>query len=453
MLDVDIFDLDIQGKLPGLDIYTQISWCFHIQEDPSSHPSIIDILSNGLERLSASFPWVAGHIVKHHSDNSNIAIKVLPEDHLRLLTVKDLRNHPSAPTFDILKKTNFPMKMLDENLFAPRMTIPTPEEPSTLPVFLAQATFITQGLFLTFVGHHSAMDMTGQAQVIRLLSKACHNESFTDQELLSGNLHRRHLIPFLDESYKPGPELAHQLKQPDLKSEVHFVDVPSKCIWSYFSFDSSSFVALKELATRTITPSQSYISTDDTLTAFIWQSVARARSSRLATTATSTLARAVDVRRYLRVSPMHTGLLQNMTYHTSPVQDLIVSPLGNVASQLRAAIDPQTTDLEYRTRALATFLDRTTDKSVVSITASVDPSKDIMISSWSKVNGYELDFNLGLGYPESVRRPRFIPVEGLIYLMPKAPSGELAVAICLREEDLECLKVDEEFVKYGKYIG
>lgn len=76
-----------------------------------------------------------------------------------------------------------------------------------------------------------------------------------------------------------------------------------------------------------------------------------------------------------------------------------------------------------------------------------------MLSSWARENFYELDFDLGLGKPESVRRPKFFPVESLIYILPKRLDGELVVAVCLRDEDMERLRVDEEFAKYGKYIG
>jgi hypothetical protein len=36
--------------------------------------------------------------------------------------------------------------------------------------------------------------------------------------------------------------------------------------------------------------------------------------------------------------------------------------------------------------------------------------------------------------------------------MRRILDGEIAVAICLRDEDMERLKADEEFAKYGRYI-
>ena len=39
-------------------------------------------------------------------------------------------------------------------------------------------------------------------------------------------------------------------------------------------------------------------------------------------------------------------------------------------------------------------------------------------------------------------------------ILPKRLDGELStVAMCLRDEDMERLRMDEEFAKYKKYIG
>jgi hypothetical protein len=106
--------------------------------------------------------------------------------------------------------------------------------------------------------------------------------------------------------------------------------------------------------------------------------------------------------------------------------------------------------MKYNLIASATAQIRTRDKSANSL---VDRTKSIVMSSWSKVDCYEFDFNLGLGNPESVRRPKFSPVEGVVFLLPKALDGEIVAGFCLRGDDMEKLKVDKEFVKYGQYIG
>ncbi|KAE8370942.1 transferase family-domain-containing protein [Aspergillus caelatus] len=438
--------LNFLGQLPALRIYTQICLCFPFAA--SSDCEIVGSLEKGLETLSINFPWVAGQIVSEGSSHNNSGTtKIQALGKTPPLVVKDFRHDPNVPAMEDLRHADFPFRMLDENIIAPRTTLPGPDEDPISPAFLVQANFIHGGLVLTLVGHHSAMDMTGQGQVIHLLSKACRGDTFTELELESGNLVESHLIPLLDGSYGPGPELNRQIIRPGPPQPS--VPLP-RSTWSYFSFDKSSLVKLKLLAEQS--KDSEFISTDDALSAFVWQSVLRARLKRLSASHNTTLGRAVDVRKYFGIPPTYTGLMQNMVYHTDTIQDLLDKPLGIIASQLRTAIDPQTSSLQSRTRALATYIERLVDKSSISFGASFNPSTDIMISSWASVNCYELDFGFGLGKPEAVRRPQFTPFEGLIYFMPKRSDGEIAVALSLQEEDMARLAADEEFKKFGKYI-
>ncbi|KAJ6072290.1 hypothetical protein N7467_010375 [Penicillium canescens] len=64
-------------------------------------------------------------------------------------------------------------------MIAPRKTFV--EKPNSDPasLFLIQANIITGGLILTFVAQHNTMDMTGQAHIIHLFSKACRDEFYT----------------------------------------------------------------------------------------------------------------------------------------------------------------------------------------------------------------------------------------------------------------------------------
>jgi hypothetical protein len=140
-----------------------------------------------------------------------------------------------------------------------------------------------------------------------------------------------------------------------------------------------------------------------------------------------------------------------MTYHNSTLSQIANESLGATASRLRSELDRDR--LRKRTQALATYLHDHSDKSGVSLTADADPSTSIMLSSWAKVGCWEYDFGFGLGKPESVRRPRFEPFESLMYFMPKSPDGEVTAMISLRDEDMERLKADEAWTKYGQYIG
>ncbi|KAH0591653.1 hypothetical protein MHUMG1_10609 [Metarhizium humberi] len=451
--------LDIFGQQPRLNIHTQICLCFAVPSHVAQS-AIVSTLTSGLERLSASFPWVAGQVVVEGASAGNTGVfKIKELRDIPYLAVKDLRTDVSAPTMARLRQANFPMGMLGESVMAPRHTFPTADDMSRndpgSPVFLVQANFIVGGLVLTFLGQHQAMDMTGQGQMMRLLSKACHGESFTSDEKFSGNLQRQTVVPLLD-NYHGGPELARHLATPATAPNRNGLDdggEPARIVWESFSLDPTSLASIKSIAVETLPSGSSYVSTDDALSAFIWQSIMRARLPRLPPDTETTFARAVDVRSYVDVPATYTGIVQNMTYTTYTLQELVALPLGAIASRLRAALEPDTTILPFHTRALATYLHGQADKSHVSPVSSLRVSVDVIVSSWAKTDSYALDFNLGLGNPEAVRRPWFTPLQSFVYFMPRKGDGEMALAVCLAEEDMERLKADEQFTTYAMHGG
>ncbi|OJJ40855.1 hypothetical protein ASPWEDRAFT_56147 [Aspergillus wentii DTO 134E9] len=443
--------LDVLGHQPSLHkLYTQIC-CVYPIPDPSVHDHVTNTLRTGLDRLAEAFPWLAGHVLNQGADKDITGtFRIIPSDEIPLV-VKDLRRVPTAPTMDALREARYPFTMLDEQLIAPCMTINPPGTAiglvgDTGPVFAVQANFIDGGLILTFAGQHNTMDMTGQASIINLLSKTCSTQPFSEEELSIGNMDKSKIIPLLDDDWQPGSQLDHQMAKPLPQN----TQPRSKSTWGYVTFSAASLEALKSQAIQTKDPQTDFISTDDTVSAFIWKCLSRVRACRLEPKTPSTFARAIDARRYMGVPATYPGALSNMTYNTDSIDSLAQQPLGIIASNLRKELDQ---DLAYKTRALATFLHRCTDKAKILITASVDPSAGIMLSSWAKVNLYDLGFSLGFGRPETVRRPVFVPVESLMYIMPRSPEGELAVALCVRDEDWERLEVDEEWTRYARYVG
>ena len=444
--------LDILGEQAGLfKLYTQLCLCFRMN-DSSSRSDIINTLTQGLEKLTASYPWVAGQVVNSKPDHYRIA----PYENIPRLIVKD---DASLPTMEALRQSQFPFSMLDESLIAPMATLAAGTD-GPAPILLLQANFVKNGLLLTIVTQHNVMDMTGQAQIMHLLSKACHGEPFHPEELRTGNLERHNLIRLLDSSDPPLPELAHQTVRPTAtppipassRGQETTPDAP-ECLWTYFLFSGPCLADLKSLAMKSVDTTAGFVSTDDVLSAFIWQGVMKARLPRLNTAEKATFARAIDPRRYLGLPATYPGLIQNMVRSTYTLDQLLNEPLGKIASRLREAVDPNTADLGFATRALTTKFHLAEDKSIITVVANLDFGRDIMLSSWAKYGCYDLDFNLGLEKPEEVRRPGFTPVESLFYLMPKRPDGEIAAALCLRREDLERLKVDEGFMRYAVFVG
>ncbi|KAL1890121.1 hypothetical protein Sste5346_008413 [Sporothrix stenoceras] len=447
-------DIGVFGQQPGMQIYTQILYVF---DKTADRGSVISTLETGLARLVATFPWLGGQIVLSPKDNRRhfaplaggpppLVVKDVPEDIL---------------TYEALRASGYAIRLLDESVVAPRRTLPSPDEPAEMPVLLEQATFLKDGLFLTVVCHHAAMDMVGQTSVIEWLAKACRGEQFSEEELAVGNGDRIDAVDLLDVedpfSLIPEQVLPPPAATTDTKTEAAPPPPPPPVTsaWSYFNFSKAAVQALKDEATSTLPKDSTvpFVSTNDALSAFLWQSTLRARRQRLDASTPSTFARAIDVRRIMGVARNYPGLLQNMTIHTHPSSWVCDASLGEASSELRAAI-LQPDRLRERTRALATcFINHPDQANRLSFVGHVDPTAGgLMLSSWMTAPGITTDFGIG-GLPAAVRRPGFFPVESLAYLMPSDGDGTVAACICLREVDLALLTSDPAFTKYAQYVG
>ncbi|KAK7985776.1 trichothecene 3-O-acetyltransferase [Apiospora saccharicola] len=434
-------------------IFTQISLCYPMP-DASRIPAHLQTLNRGLKHLTASFPWLAGHVIRESAAVGNTGVfKIAPLDQAPRMVVKDLSRDPAMPSLQDLRRAGYPMNALDEDVVAPRRTSSGQPGERIAEVFQLQATVIKGGLVLTLLGQHQCMDGVGQGQVMRLLSKACRGEEFTEEELRSGNRDPADAIPLLDEStWRPGPELKYNTVHPLPTGNA---EERQTGVWCHFSFSKKSLLTLKRVATQGLPAATPYVSTDDALSALIWQSIVRARLPRLQEDSTVLFARSVDIRGHVDISATYPGFAQCMTYHDKfSIGQLVESPLGIVAADLRAAIAPETSTLAYDARSLATLVHRTPDKATVSLLGGdFDMTRDVMLNSWANQDAYYLDFGLGLGLPEAVRRPRFDAFQGLVYLLPKRPDGEVGAAVCLSEDDLQKLKDDRRFMQFARPVG
>ncbi|CRG90989.1 hypothetical protein PISL3812_08037 [Talaromyces islandicus] len=446
----DYFPLDILGQQPRINrLYTQITLCFELPgSGPEAEQNITSVLTKGIRKLSTSFPWTAGRVVKQ-----NTIFQILPLENHPGLVIKDCKHNMSLATWDTLKKAKFPFSMLEESVIAPCNTFAAATIPGLdLPVFIVQANFISGGLLLTINGQHGSMDMVGQVQVMRLLAKACRGDHFTDSEMLIGNMNRKSIIPLLD-SYMVEPSSDPQIADSNERNQpVQKEDKQSPIAWAYFVFFGTSLASLKSSAMATV-PANNFVSTDDVLSVFVWKAMTRARLPRFTAPniLKSTLSRNVDVRRYFSIPSTYPGLVTIATIHTYVMDTVMNESLGILANDLRSALDPES--LKYKTQALASQMSAAENTQKPGFVSGSIPELDVRLSSWAKETCYDLDF--GFGKPMAVRRPQFISGarEGLVYFLPRKPDGEIVVGICLREDDMERLKNDEEFINFGLYIG
>lgn len=442
--------LDIFGQNPRLSrLYTQLCFCFPLPDVPQRIEKITGHIQKASDTFTSTFPWVAGQVVR--ADEGTSAI--VPSEESLQIYVQDKRD--GLPTFKEYRNMDFPFKWLDEKNIASHSTLPDGKH-TTAPVLALQATFISGGMILTFSAQHNCMDMAGQCEMIRLFAKACHGRaSYATEELNTTNLPRKDIIPLLDDMPDRSQGSATQAPANN-SAQINESSAHAKAIWSYFLFSNTALSTLKSLAEKD--KQTEFISTDDALCAFLWKHITKSRLPRLTHipgSTQSTFERQVDVRKHLGLSTTYPGNAVYKTSTTHPVETIVSEPLGYLASALRASLSP-TPSLDYRARHDATKLHQKLQAGQLSAevaTRGKIPPMDIKMSSWAKEQCYDFDFGGELGKAEAVRRPSFEGWEGLAYLLPKARDGEIAAAVCLRDADLRKLREDEEFGRFGRYIG
>lgn len=205
-------------------------------------------------------------------------------------------------------------------------------------------------------------------------------------------------------------------------------------------FRAAALRELKELARpkaeretgAALTPAPpEWISTNDALTAFLWQSVTRARKPRLGSEEEVRLLRAMDGRRRLdpQVPEEYVGHLVVAAVDKVAV-GYAVDPknLAAIAGRLRWSMDGVD---DLHVRAMGTLLAGLEDKTTVDYSCKIDFSRDLVVSSWGELRLAEQAFGC-LGRPDWSRRPDFGPVEGCVYFVEKSRNGDYFIQCSCR---------------------
>lgn len=432
--------LDILGQQDSIRIYTQLTFCYSCEKGEIDVEFLSKTLRIGLDRLHKRLPYIGGEIIGKLNESR---IELL--DKPPLLVVKDLRKETNAllKTFKQLEELGFPSHLLDETVLCPKMTIPgsrneDEEKYKHDLVFLCQLSIIEGGILFTVLGEHAVMDMTGLSLINNLLSKTCKGEELSQEELNDAQINRT-LIPYNTNDFEPINKEAKEMYL--IENRIPFIPQPGA--WVSLNFSKDKLKELKLEVMKTI-PGNSFVSTDDCLCALIWKYIIKSRLYRLKENESHKLCRAVDSRKYIGASVNQMGLFVNMTFNRMPIKDVINIPLGGLAYKLRETLS--NSNIKESLKQLATGIYR---NEPYSISGELDITKDIQISSWSKMNkNSQLDFGFNLGCPKSVKRPSFVPFEGLVYFMPKLADGSICIMVSLRDEDLEHFRNNLELNPY-----
>ncbi|KAL1881272.1 hypothetical protein Daus18300_001124 [Diaporthe australafricana] len=449
---------DVLGQMTFLKTYIVIAYGLRTR---GGTDETTKALKDAAEKLVATFPWIAGHVVRQGSGPGKTGLATIvpypPGERTTPVIVKDARD--SSASLDDIMEAGGPMHLLDGDVLAFRKGLPDSYDDSeeAAPVLVIQANIIKGGTVLCFQGNHHAMDMNGLAHMMRLFSKALRGEPFSDDEVKHGNRERRNVIKLLGPEDKRA-DISNLVVKPASPGNPE-ANAPAPDVkWVYLHLDGPKLAELKAIAVASGAGegAEQWISTDDALTAFISQRITAARMKRMGEKPPQfTLCRAVNGRRYLEppLPKEYMGHMVTCTYTAVlPDSAIATSHLGVLARQIRADIlSIKSNDIE----SIATALHESDDKGALNYGASVNmASWDLMLSSFAGLGLNQIDFgNVLGGKPLFSKRPRFAPIEGLLYFMPRTDDGDVDVACCLRSEDIETLKKDAEFLKYGAYVG
>jgi len=444
--------LEIFGQNDVLSIMTPFVYIFPCDDSNPDISKLTDTLQSGLVQLTDAFPWTAGKIINtSRTETSSGVFRIASHDPTPNLVVKDWRNDSTAPTMAALVDSEVPCCMVKEEFFAPITVLRSGDEDRS-PLLQLQLSIITGGVVLSVMANHQAMDGTAQDQICYLLDKACNNILYTEEEIRIGNLERETIVDIFDDDWQPPLK---SMYRPNPSSEKQKTEANETTVeevrhhWIDILFGPSSLATLKSAISRDV--ESGFISTDDALTALIWQSLAKARLARYPPSVTTTIGRSVNPRKYLGIPATYPGYISNNAYSTYTLKDLAESSLSSIAVELRSKVSA-VTGIRDTTKEFATLLHRAVDKNTVNINATLDLDVDVIFSSWANMRGYQFDFGLGLGKPTYFRRMDHLGVPSLGFLLPKRPDGENILSICLRTDDLAILRSDPIFTTYGRFL-
>lgn len=450
---------DIIGQLPILKTFNHGLLGFEVADDASSsRERIVEALRAAEEKLTTSFPWLAGAVVNEGKETGNSGLyRIVPWPATATSANNIVRTKDATdllPSFQDLVKTKAPVSVLDAGILCPYPGFPakfqdSPENPE--PVMAIQATFVRGGLLLNFSAQHNAIDASGMMQVMHLFAMAMNQESYSPSMLKNGNRDRATVVPLL----APGEAVkdhSHLLLPEDFKPRPPPPPGgPPK--WAYFLFKRAAVPGIKALASQTegYDPSVPYITSNDALSAFYWKCLAsvRAHNGRPAD-ALAGFSRAIDCRRAMGLTIEYMG---HMVYHARThmtLRALAEAPVSTIACRLRRDLDERSDAASVR--SYATFIAGQPDKARVLYGGGLfDPDVDVGSSAVPNAEFFHA-FGGVLGKPAFARRPNLAPIPGCVYWMPS--EGEyLPVLVCLREDDLQGLRDHPDWREHAEFLG
>ena len=449
--DLDRYQ-DILGQLPMLQVYSHILYLFPMPEGVSKE-QIVHKLETVVTKVREEVPWMGARVINVGSKPGDSGLyKVIsvprPEN---IIDVRDLSN--VLPTYAEFKERKVPVSQIDPDLLTPvpgfpEKAIDSDENPAH--VVRLQVSFVQGGLIIDFCIEHNMADAGGHFGLVGLIAMTMRGEEFPKPLLEQINLDRRNLFALLGPD-EPTLDHSHH-KRPSITASDPLAR-PEPARYHILRFTADKLAKLKDMASQPegFDSDVPFISTDDALSAFLWQRLTMVRSQRFPPETRSRLSRAIDGRKALQIPPGYMGdVIHNVTTFMT-FGEITGSPLSTVASRLRKRLNECNTT--YHVRSFATFVAREPDKSTITYTGQFNPETDIGCSSVrGRASHLFPDFGV-LGRPDFIRRPPSVPFRSVLVFIPGNLDGDCDASVCLADSDLASLEQDPVWNEHVEYIG
>ncbi|PLB51635.1 transferase family protein [Aspergillus steynii IBT 23096] len=444
---------DVIGQLPILKSYTHVLLCFPLPEDQRA--SILESLESAAHTVVSALPFLSGRVINEGAGPQTSGVfKVarFPQqespDH-RFVRIEDRSS--ACPPYQELLAAHGPSSMLPGYLLGPRKAFPEPYDDSDdAPVLDIQANLINGGLLLDLAAQHNIIDAGGIFQIANLLSTAMRGEPIPQAQIDEANRPRKDIIPLLGPDE---PLLDHSdLRPPFVIRTLPPLEAVAPYQWRYLRIPAAAVARIKSMADahpEDFDASTPFVSTNDALTAFLWQRLITVRLARLNNpSAISRISRAVDFRRTMGLSPAYLGHMVRVTFLRLSFAEITTSSLSRLSSLLRKTVMDVSTP--YALRSYVSYIANEPDKASIAYGGGFDPVTDFSCSSIAHV---KVPVFGDLGRPELLRRPTYRPLPCSAYAAPMLDGEGVEVLVCLLGWEMEDLRGDELWGECVEYVG
>lgn len=441
-----------------LRVYVMQVLCFPLSSlSVVEHKKIYAALRLGLARTLSEIPIIGGFVVPEDGGRGRVRLDIA-DGYGGQLVYQDFTGDSSGLGYSYaeLQEAKFPPSTLDSHKLAPVSKFPDSSQPA--PVMASQANFFNGGLMLTICFHHSALDASSFATILKrwATNTRADAEISISKDFLASSTDRTPMM-----QGRSGATIADfpEYKVLNDKSIEQLLWSPSSLLikeYCILYFSKSRLAELKVFSSPA-SDSGEWISSNDALCAFLWHHISLARgigvqkSEELGAPKPLDLAMAVDGRQRLS-PPAPIGYIGNAIWfcQTTLSQNLVTSPnLPQIAKAIRAAIIKL--DSAYM-KGVINAISLLPTVAGLTFTCYDHPGRTIFISSWADTGLYDLDWEL-IGRAEAVRFPRF-PIGGGVgtcVISPRLSDKGLEVLLGLEVETMQRLKASEDFKKFAKW--